>query len=64
MESLAQEKERIRNMLAEVHEQLIEKENTQRDLDGAIQTFKNLTSEDERLAKELDQIGMEERQAE
>jgi receptor protein-tyrosine kinase len=63
VESLAQEKERIRNMLAEVHEQLIEKENTQRDLDGAIQIFKNLTSEDERLAKELEQIGMELRQA-
>jgi polysaccharide biosynthesis transport protein len=63
VESLEQERARVRNMMAEVHEQLIEKENTQRDLDGAIQTFKNLTTDDERIGKELEQIGIQLREA-
>jgi capsular exopolysaccharide synthesis family protein len=64
LESLQQEKARIRNMLAEVHEQLIEKENTQRDLDGAIQTFRNLTNDEERLSKELEEVSVALRESE
>jgi capsular exopolysaccharide synthesis family protein len=58
LESLQQEKARIRNMIGEVHEQLIERQNTQRDLDGAIQTFQNLTNDDERLSKELGEVSV------
>jgi capsular exopolysaccharide synthesis family protein len=64
VETLQQERARIKNMLGEVHEQLIEKQNTQRDLDGALQTFRNLTNDEERLSKELEQISIAMREAE
>lgn len=64
VESLQQERARIRNMIGEVHEQLIERENTQRDLDGAIQTFQNLTNDEGRLSKELEQVSVALREAE
>lgn len=64
VESLEQEKARIRNMTMEVGEQLMEKENTQRDLDAAIQVFQNYTKDDERLSKELEQGALNLRQAE
>jgi len=64
VESLQQELARIRNMLGEVHEQLIEKENIQRDLDGVLQTYKNLTNDEERLTRELEEVSVQLRQAE
>jgi succinoglycan biosynthesis transport protein ExoP len=64
LESLQQERARIKTMLAEVHEQLLADQNTQRDLDGAIQTWKNLTSDEERLSKELEQVSVALREAE
>lgn len=64
VESLQQELARVRSMMGEVHDQLTEKENTQRDLDAAIQNFRNLTNDEERLAKELEHIGLALREAE
>lgn len=64
VESLEQEKARIRNMTMQVSEQLIEKENTQRDLDSAIQQFQTYTKDEDRLVKALDLGDVNLRQAE
>jgi len=56
VESLEQERARIRSVMLDVQEQLIEKQNTQRDLDGAIQSFNNWTSDEERLSRQLEEI--------
>jgi succinoglycan biosynthesis transport protein ExoP len=64
LESLQQERARIRTMLTEVHEELLADQNAQRDLDGAIQIWKNLTSDEERLSKELEQVSVAQREAE
>ena len=64
MESLQQETARIRNMMAEVNEQLIQKQNTQRDLDGAIQMYKSYEKDEDRLSKQLEAIAIDLREAE
>ena len=64
IESLRQEQARIKTMMGEVHEQLIEKQNTQRDLDSTLQTFKNLSTDEERLSRELEQVSVALREAE
>ncbi len=64
VEALGQELARIRNMMAVVMERIIEKENAQRDLDKAITEFTNLTKDEERLSKQLEEIGLALRQAE
>jgi capsular exopolysaccharide synthesis family protein len=64
VEALQQEMARMRNMAGKVHEQLMEKENIQRDLDKVIQDFTNLTTEEERLSKELEQVSLAQREAE
>jgi polysaccharide biosynthesis transport protein len=64
VESLEQENARIRNMNMEVSEQLIEKENRQRDLDSAIQLFQNYTKDEDRLSREMEQGALNLRQAE
>jgi capsular exopolysaccharide synthesis family protein len=56
VETLEQEKARVRNMLIVVQEQLGEREAALRDLDGAIQRFEGLVKEQERLGKELDEV--------
>lgn len=64
VESLGQELARIRNMMATVIEQLVEKENTQRDLDKVITEYTNLTKDEEQLSKQLEEVGLTLRQAE
>jgi len=64
VESLEQERARIRRMLAEVQEQLWENENQQRDLDAAIQRFLELEKDEVRLGRELEQVALAVREAE
>ena len=63
-ESLQQEAARVRNMQVEIREQLAERENIQRDLDQAIQELEGWTKDEERLDRELEQIGLGLREAE
>lgn len=63
LESLQQELARTRSMKITVQEQLAERENTQRDLDSAIQELKTYTQDEERLARQLEQIDMAVREA-
>ena len=63
VESLNQEIARLRNMLAEIQEQLSAKENAQRDLDSAAQDFQNLTTDQERLGRQLEQLAQAVREA-
>ena len=57
LESLQQERARIRNMQAEIREQLAEREAVQKDLDQTIQLLKGWEKDEELLQKELEQIG-------
>lgn len=64
VESLGQEIARIRNMMGEVFEQLVEKENAQRDLEEALTEFTNLVTDEERNSKQLEEVGLAMRQSE
>lgn len=64
VESLQQELARVRTMKMQMREQLAERENAQRDLDQAIQELQGWTKDEERLARELEQVGMALREAE
>jgi capsular exopolysaccharide synthesis family protein len=63
VESLQQEMARIRNMMGKVMDQLMEQQATQRDLDAAIQNYRDLKQDEERLNKELEGIGSAYREA-
>lgn len=59
VEMLQQERARVRNMQAEVREQLTERENSLRDLDRAIQELEGLQKDEERLGDQLSTIGQQ-----
>ncbi len=63
-ESLQQERARIRSTLAEVQEQITERENQQRDLDAAITQLENLQRDEARYDDELAQVSLRVREAE
>ncbi len=63
-ESLQQELARIRSMLSEVHEQLAEKQDTQKDLDVAIQTYNSLIKDEDALIMQSKDIVVALRDAE
>ncbi len=57
MESLSQEQARVRNMQAEIGEQLAQREATLKDLDQTIQDLKGLEEDEKLLQGELEAIG-------
>lgn len=59
VESLQQELARVRGMMAEVREQLAERENAQRDLDAALQQLRLWEKDEDRLTKALEEVGRE-----